>query len=58
MFGFSNDVNTFIVDYKDYVSTWAKLKGESLQISDKEFVASKMIDILKSITLDYSSYEE
>ena len=27
-------------------------------MSDDEFVFSKMVDILKSITLDYSSYEE
>lgn len=58
MFGYENDVNTFITDYKDYVTKWANIKKESIQISDGDFIMSKMIDILKSITLDYSSYEE
>lgn len=58
MFGFENDVNTFITDYKDYVTRWARVKKSSIEVSDADFVMSKMIDILKSITLDYASYEE
>jgi hypothetical protein len=26
MFGYENDVNTFITDYKDYVTKWANIK--------------------------------
>lgn len=58
MFGYQNDTNTFITTYKDYVTRWADSKKSSISISDKDFIMSKMIDILKSITLDYSSYEE
>ena len=58
MFGYDNDPNTFITFYKDYVSRWANLKKSEINITDEEFVASKLIEILKSITLDYSSYEE
>lgn len=58
MFGYENDTNTFITHYKDYVTQWASLKKESINISDADFVMSKLVDILKSITLDYSSYEE
>lgn len=58
MFGFENDSNTFINSYKDYVTKWAKIKKEEITLSDEDFVLSKLIEILKSITLDYSSYEE
>ena len=58
MFGYNNDTNVFISAYKDYVSQWSIIKKESITLSDQEFVMSKMVEILKSITLDYSSYEE
>ena len=58
MFGYENDTNTFISVYKDYVTAWASVKKSSIYVSDKDFVMSKMVDILKSITLDYSNYEE
>lgn len=58
MYGFENDTNTFIGDYKDYVTRWANIKKSSIQISDDDFVMARMVDILKSITLDYSSYEQ
>ena len=58
MFGFENDPNTFITHYKEYVTRWAALKKEDIKISDADFIMSKMVDILKSITLDYSTYEE
>ena len=58
MFGYENDTNTFISVYKDYVTAWSAVKKSSIHVSDKDFVMSKMVDILKSITLDYSNYEE
>ena len=58
MFGYENDINTFITEYKDYVTKWASIKKESIILSDDDYVMSKMVDILKSITLDYSSYEQ
>lgn len=58
MFGYDNDTNTFIGAYKDYVTQWSIIKKDSITLSDEEFVMSKMVEVLKSITLDYSSYEE
>lgn len=57
-FGYDNDTNIFISAYKDYVTQWGIVKKDSITLSDEEFVMKKMIDVLKSITLDYSSYEE
>lgn len=57
-FGYDNDTNIFISVYKDYVTQWGIVKKDSITLSDEEFVMKKMIDVLKSITLDYSSYEE
>ena len=58
MFGYDNDTNIFISAYKDYVTQWAIVKKDSITLSDNDFVMSKMVEVLKSITLDYSSYEE
>ena len=58
MFGYDNAVQTFITSYKDYVTQWAKIKKQSITLNDDDFILSKMVDILKAITLDYSSYEE
>ena len=58
MFGFDNNPDTFINQYKQYVNRWANIKKDEIEISDTEFVFSKLVEILKSITLDYSSYEE
>lgn len=58
MFGYDNDPNIFITYYKEYVTRWAQIKHEEINITDEEFVFSKLVEILKSITLDYSSYEE
>ena len=58
MFGYENNPNLFISVYKDYVTRWATIKKHSIQISDTDFVFAKLVEILKSITLDYSSYEE
>ena len=57
-FGYENDVNTFITSYKDYVTKWANIKKASISVNDDQFVMSKLVDILKAITLDYSSYEQ
>ena len=57
-FGYENNVEVFIKEYKEYLIRWAKCKKESITQTNEEFVNSKLVDILKSITLDYSSYEE
>lgn len=56
--GYENDPNVFINQYKDYLCKWANIKNSETKVSDEDFVANKLIEILKSITLDYSSYEE
>lgn len=58
MFGYDNDANVFIYQYKTYVNRWSNVKKETINVSDDDFVMGKMVEILKSITLDYSSYEE
>ena len=58
MFGFEHNSETFITFYKEYVTQWVAIKKEEITLSDEDFVLTKMIEILKSITLDYSSYEE
>lgn len=58
LFGYDNDINIFITSYKDYVTKWAKIKKASISVSDQDFVLSKLVDTLKAITLDYSSYEQ
>lgn len=58
MFGYENNTDKFITIYKEYVTRWANTKNEEITLSDEDFVMGKMIEILKSITLDYSSYEE
>lgn len=57
-FGYDNDTDVFISAYKDYVTQWSIVKKESLEVSTEDFVTTRLIDVLKSITLDYSSYEE
>lgn len=58
LFGYENDVNTFLTSYKDYLTKWANVKKQSITLDDSAFVFSKLVDTLKAITLDYSSYEE
>lgn len=58
MFGFENNPDTFISIYKEYVTRWANIKKSSIDVSIDDYVMSKMVEILKSITLDYSSYQE
>lgn len=57
-FGGENTDTAFVTLYKDYLTRWASAKNTNIEITEKEFVRQKMIDILKSITLTYSSYEE
>lgn len=57
-FGYDNDTDIFINAYKDYVIQWSIVKKDSINISTEDFVITRLIDVLKSITLDYSSYEE
>ena len=57
-FGYENSSEVFIQFYKEYLTLWSNKKRDEITKSDRDFVMEKMIDILKSITLDYSSYEE
>ena len=57
-FGGDNTEASFATLYKDYLTRWASVKNTDINISEKEYVRQKMVDILKSITLTYSSYEE
>lgn len=57
-FGYENDSDVFISAYKDYVTQWSIVKKNSITESTEDFVTTRLIDVLKSITLDYSSYEE
>ena len=56
-FGYDNDPNVFVTAYKEYVTKWGEVKKNSIKLSD-DFVFTKLVDVLKSITLDYSTYEE
>lgn len=57
-FGGENTQEAFVGLYKDYLTRWTAIKTSDLEITEKEYVRQKMIDVLKSITLTYSSYEE
>ena len=57
-FGYDNTTSSFLNDYKEYLSLWAKKKSSNAEMSDSEFVRNSLIDTLKSIVLTYSSYEE
>lgn len=57
-FGYENDSDVFISAYKDYVTQWSIVKKDSITETTEDFVTTRLIDVLKSITLDYSSYEE
>lgn len=57
-YGFDNSQETFLTTYKEYLTRWADKKNDDTLLSDEEFIRQKMIEILKSITLTYSSYEE
>ena len=58
MYGYQNDTNVFMTNYKDYVTKWAEAKKKSITLTNEQFVFSRLVEILKSITLDYSSYQE
>lgn len=57
-FNYDNSTSSFLNHYKLYLSEWATVKNSSNELSDKEFVRDSLIDTLKSIVLNYSSYEE
>lgn len=57
-FGYNNSSSSFLNDYKSYLSLWANVKKNDTILDDKEFVKESLIDTLKSIALNYSSYEE
>lgn len=56
-FGYNNSPDSFLNYYIEYLQRWNKTKSDS-SLSDKEFIRSSIIDTLKSIILNYSSYEE
>lgn len=58
LYGFEHNADNFIKLYQDYLTLWAQNSREDAVTSDKDFVKNKMIDILKSITLTYSTFEE
>lgn len=58
LYGGENTQESFLTDYQTYLSKWAKVKKDVLVESEKDFVREKLVDILKTITLTYSSYEE
>lgn len=57
-FGYDNAPSTFLGVYKEYLSEWAKISDKDNILSDKKIVKQNMIETLKSIVLNYSSYEE
>lgn len=56
--GFNNDSNTFITLYRDYLTAWAEKNSNNLEVTQSDFVRERMTNILRNITLTYSSYEE
>ena len=57
-FGGDNTEKSFVTLYKDYLTRWVLVKNNDIELTEKEYVRQKMVDVLKSITLTYSSYEE
>lgn len=58
-FGFDNNPDSFFVLYKEYLNKWADVKAVTeISKTKDEYVREKIIDTLKSITLNYCSYEE
>ena len=57
-FGYDNSPGVFLNFYKEYLTSWNNKKKNDIKKSSDDFVTEKMMEILKSITLDYSSYEE
>ena len=57
-FGYDNSSEVFLEYYREYLTLWNNKKKGDIKKSDDDFVLEKMTNILKSITLDYSSYEE
>lgn len=45
-------------DYKEYLTRWARTRKGTDEQSNSEFVSEQMVEVLKSIALSYSSYEE
>lgn len=58
LIGEENNIDIFISKYQEYLSSWCiKSKINSKEEIDT-YIRDKMIGLLKSITLNYSSYEE
>lgn len=56
--GYNNDSNTFASLYKEYLTAWADKNTLNINAERDEYVRTQMINILRTITLTYSSYEE
>lgn len=44
--------------YEDYLKVWNKTRVEGVAEDEKAFVHGRLLELLKTITLSYSSYEE
>lgn len=57
-FGGDNTDAEFLSSYKDYLNQWTEIQTVDVNVSKEEYVKAKMLDILRSITITYASYEE
>lgn len=55
--GAENNDESFVSLYKEYLTRWAE-KQDFREKDKKDFVKERLVEILKTITLTYSSYEE
>ena len=55
--GVDNNDESFVSLYKEYLTRWAQ-KQEFGEKEQKQFVKERLVEILKTVTLTYSSYEE
>ena len=52
MFGYDNDPNIFITYYKEYVTRWAQIKHEEINITDEEFTSGDWIKGMAELYYD------
>lgn len=57
-FGGENTDEEFLTSYTEYLNLWSAAQSGELEMSKEEFVRQKMVGILRTIALTYSSYEE
>lgn len=56
--GIQGNSDTVLKHYKEYLTSWATYREDCLEQSNNEFVRANLIEVLKTIALSYSSYEE